>query len=203
MRLCPAALALAAALPLAPLAEAGGYFSIGIGADPNLTGELGDEFDADSTGSSRLGFGFRIGPVALEASAFGAPLARVSPFGSDTEPAGSDPAPAGDYTPISLGVDLKYHLSFLPVVEPYGRAGLNRTWLLTGDASGPVTYEGRGYALGGGFQIPFRALPLVAAAVWADYTRHTTELSIGASDPAPVAGNAHMFMVGVSLGSGL
>lgn len=189
------AIVLAAPLVVVPGSAAAGYVAAGLGSDAALTGDLDDHFDADSTGSSRIAFGIRQGPVALEASAFGAALARASFLGSEEEQ-------AGDFTPISLGVDAKVFAPFFPLVEPYGRAGLSRTWLLTGDISGVSAYSGRGYALGGGVQVPFRTLPLVSAALWVDYTRHATVLADG-SGAAPLEGGAHMMMVGLSVGTDL
>jgi hypothetical protein len=180
------------ALPLAVAtpAAAGGYVAFGLGSDAVLTGDLGERFDSEATGSGRLGFGVRYGPLALEASGFGATAA--TPLADD--------APRGAFSPLSLGVDVKYHLAFLPVVEVYGRAGLNRTWLMNDD-SGSAGYSGTGHALGGGLQLPLRALPVVQAAVWLDYTRHTTRLESSAGDA--VGGNAHLLMLGLSVGTRL
>ena len=185
------ALALVVPLASAPPAAAGGYVALGLGSDAVLKGGLDEEFDADATGSGRLAIGMRFGPVALEASAFGARPGSMQPGTSER----------GNFRPLSLGVDLKYHLSMLPVVEPYARAGVNRTWIMQPEVQAMASHRGRGYAVGGGVQIPFRQLILVQAALWADYTRHRTSLHDAAGDR--VSGQAHMLMIGISLGTSL
>lgn len=188
--------ALLAGIAASAPAGAGGYVAVGLGSDAVLTGDLDEQFDAESTGSGRLALGVRTGPLALEASAFGAPFAVL--------PVARGEPPRGDFAPVSLGVDVKYHVSLplIPWVEGYGRAGLNRTWLLgSGQGIAGGHYAGRGYALGGGAQIPFRSLAIVQAAIWVDYTRHTMRLR-SASGPE-VGGNAHMVMLGISLGTRL
>jgi hypothetical protein len=193
MRPLLVAMALVVPLAMATSANAGGYVGLGLGFDAVLTGELDEHFDAEATGSGRLALGMRFGPVALEASAFGARFSSLAPM--------SDDSARGDFTPLSLGVDLKYYLSLLPRVEPYARGGLNRTWMMRPELGAMATHSGRGYALGGGVQLPFRALMLVQAAIWADYTMHVTSLESPAGDV--VQGSAHMLMLGVSVGTRL
>jgi hypothetical protein len=188
------AMALVVPLAVASPASAGGYVGFGLGFDAVLTGELDEHFDAEATGSGRLALGMRFGPVALEASAFGARFTSLSPLSDDA-------ASRGDFTPISLGVDLKYHLTLLPRIEPYARGGLNRTWLMRPEHGAMASHSGRGYALGGGVQLPFRALMLVQASIWADYTMHATTLESPAGDA--VGGRAHMMMLGISVGTRL
>lgn len=185
------ALALVLPLALATPAAAGGYVALGLGSDAVLTGDLDRRFDSEATGSGRLALGVRHGPLALEASAFGSNV---------TTPLTEEPAPRGDFNPLSLAVDVKYHVSLLPVVEAYARAGLSRTWVMGEDLTS-VTHTGRGHALGGGLQLPFRSLAVVQAALWVDYTRHTTRLTSARGDA--VEGNAHMLMLGLSLGTDL
>ncbi len=190
----PYALVIALFVPLvfATQSAAAGYVGLGLGVDPALGGELDDRFDAESTGTTRVALGMRIGPVALESSVFGARLPQLwSPSG--------DAEAQGDFTPLSLGVDLKYFVPVLPRVEPYARAGLNRTWIIEPELGSFSSHSGRGYALGGGVQLPFRALVLVQGALWVDYTRHSTRLSNDGGDM--YRGHAHMLMVGISIGS--
>ena len=183
-------------IAVAAPARAGGYVAAGLGSDAVLTGDLDDQFDAEATGSGRLAFGVRHGPLALEASAFGAAFAGVSPLAGNR-------ASRGDFSPLSLGVDLKYHLGvpLLPKLEAYGRAGLNRTWVIASGHSFAVSHSGRGHALGGGVQLPFRTLPIVQAALWLDYTRHSSRLESASGES--LRGNAHMLMLGISLGTRL
>ncbi len=195
MKAAPLAIALASSLAVAAPAAAGGYISAGIGADAVLTGGLDDEFDAEATGSGRLALGLRTGPVAVEASAFGAPFANAEPMGGEREP-------AGDFAPFSLGVDLKYHVSLFPKLEAYGRAGVHRTWVVQNGASTDEIYSGRGHALGGGVQLPVDAFSTVDAAFWLDYTRQTTQLAMEGGGSL-IEGNAHMVMLGVAFGSGV
>jgi hypothetical protein len=184
---------LAAAL-IAPPVAAGGYIAVGIGPDALLTGSLDDRFDAESTGSGRLAAGVRHGPLALEGSLFGAASAGL--LGA------SEPQSRGDFRPISVGVDAKYHVRLAPLLEAYARAGVSRT-VVRGPELFTVTHAGSGRALGAGLQIPLRPPGgPVQMALWADYTRHTLRLENGGPSE-PVEGRAHLMMAGFALGRGM
>lgn len=184
-----ASIAFCVPLMAAAPSAAGGYIGLGLGLDPTLGGEVDEHFDSEATGSSRLALGVRIGPVALEPNLFGARPAQLW-HSSHSE---------GGYTPLSLGVDLKYFIPVLPRVEPYARAGLNRTWIIRPDSSSFSSHSGRGYALGGGVKLPFRALVAVQGALWLDYSRHSTRLTSQSGDV--LRGRADTWMIGIALGT--
>ena len=167
-------------------AHAGGYVSLGIGADAEIGGDLAGYFDGEGTSNGRLSVGQRNGPFAIEASLFGTDLNDVS--GSES-----------DYSTLSLGVDVKYYVSLTGPIEGYGRGGLNKTWLVSDSAApGTLDYEGRGYSLGVGLQYSFRWMPLGEAAIWLDYTHQAVTLH----DPAreSLEGSVQLLMVGATIG---
>lgn len=179
-------LAGALVLAISSSAYAGGYLAVGVGSDADIGGDLGGMYSAKGSDHGRLAIGQRTGPLAIEASIFGTGLAPVT---------GAD----GDYSAISLGVDLKYYFNLTGPIEAYGRGGLTKTWL-GADGSGTFGSDmsGRGYALGAGLQYTFRWLPLGEAAVWVDYTHHS--VSLHDSDLAVVDGNVKLLTVGLSIG---
>ena len=168
-------------------AEANGYVGVGIGSDTRLGGDLDRHFSTDDDSSSRrILIGQRFGFLALEASLFGSELT------GDSALVGND-----DYSTISLGVDLKFHMGLIAGLEAYGKLGLNRTWLSGPAAREDWDYSGRGNALGVGLQYTFD-LPLAAISLWADYTVQRTELRDG--ERQPLDGELAMTNLGISLG---
>ena len=172
----------------APAARAGGaYISAGLGNGAGLSGSLDQNFDAKDTSSGRLSLGQRVGPVALEASLFGSDLV------GQTRMVGV----GGDYSTLSVGVDLKYYVGLVGPLELYGKGGLNKTWLQA-PGNMRLNYDGRGWDLGGGLQFTID-LPVTMAAVWLDYTHQSTDLR----DPArtrSLDGGLDMVSLGVSIG---
>ena len=174
-------------LGLSSQALAGGYVGAGIGSEASISGDLSGHFDTDEASSGRIVIGHRMGALALEASLFGSDLVGISDFtGRDTE-----------FSTLSLGVDLKYHLGLVGGLELYGKIGLNKTWLRAPDARDDLDYSGRGHALGAGLQYTF-PLPVTEISLWLDYTRQTTELRD--STRRPLDGDLGMLGFGVSVG---
>jgi hypothetical protein len=187
MRSLIAALALIAGS--AGAAHAGGYVAIGAGGDADLNGDLANHFTTEGTSSGRLAVGQRFGPVALEAVLFGTDLQGASAMTGQ-----------GDYSTMSLGVDLKYYIPLAGNLEAYARGGLNKTWVVEGfDNAMDLGYSGRGWNLGAGLQYSFRLLPLLDAAIWADYNHQVMELH--QEGRRSLAGGADMLTIGVSLGT--
>src|SRR5690606_15763370 len=179
-----AALAVALSAPLAAHAG-GGYISAGMGGGAGLDGELGTFFTTEDSGSARLSLGQRIGPVALEASLFGAGLVGQRAYvGMDAE-----------YDTLTAGVDLKYYIGLTGPLEIYGKAGLNKTWLMEPDGV-QHDYDGRGWDLGGGVQFTIDT-PMAMAAVWLDFTHLRTELR--EEGRRRLDGRMNMLTLGVSL----
>src|SRR5688572_3407069 len=83
-------------------AHAGSYLSAGLGGAARLDGALSENFDTGGHDSARISLGQRIGPIALEASYFGADLSGTNRFTSTS-----------DWTSRTLGLDLKFHLGIL------------------------------------------------------------------------------------------
>src|SRR5688572_25429226 len=135
---------LIALLSSSSLAHAdGGYAGGGIGPGAGLAGEISTAFRSDESMNARVSIGQRVGPVALEASLFGAGLVGRGDFaGRGTE-----------YDTVSLGVDLKYFFGLVGPLEFYPKLGLNKTWL-TGGRDG-LDYDGIGWDLGLGLQYNF------------------------------------------------
>jgi hypothetical protein len=171
-------------------AHAGGYVAIGAGGDADLHGDLENHFTTEGASAGRLAIGQRFGPLAVEAVL----------FGTDLHGASGMTGPGNDYSTMSLGVDLKYHIPLVGGLEAYGRAGLNKTWVVDGfDTTMDLGYSGRGYNLGAGLQYGFRLLPLVEAAIWADYNHQV--MTLHEQGRASLEGGADMLTLGVSLGT--
>lgn len=180
-------------LSAAPVAHAGGYLSVGIGADALLGGELNSNFDTDTLTVGRVALGGRLGPVALEGVMFGADLRGTSSqiLGQTT---GGD-----EFSSTSLGLELKYFQGLGAGLEAYGKVGINRTWLTAGQGvDTDLDYQGQGYALGVGVQYGFKLLPSVGAAVWLDYNRHLVKLN-DEGQPT-LEGSTNMITLGVTIG---
>jgi len=169
-------------------AQADGYIGAGIGSGGDLSGDLSEHFTTDEdSSSSRIIVGERFGALAVEGSLFGSQLRGASGFSGE-----------GDFTTISLGVDLKYYIGLVGGLEGYGKIGLNKTWL-----SGPAemedwSYQGRGQEIGVGLQYNIN-LPLTQVGLWLDYTAQNTELRDSGESQA-LDGSLEMLNVGVSLG---
>jgi hypothetical protein len=180
------AILLAAMLSGLSAAHADGYVSLGVGSRAALSGELGSQFQSQGISAGRLALGYRSDSLAIEAVAFGNGLGAMTS--------------TADMATASLGVDLKYHLHIVLGIEGYARAGLHRTWLAqSGQAESLMAgYQGNGHVLGGGLQYGFELLPVVEAAVWADYSRQAFELTNEAQQS--MSGTADVITVGVSIG---
>lgn len=185
MRIFTATL-LAALLAGLSVAHADGYVSLGVGSQAATTGELGSRFQSEGLSSGRLALGYRSGSLAIEAVAFGNGL--------------GDMASSADMATASLGLDLKYHLHIALGIEGYARAGLHRTWLAQSGTPESLMsgYQGNGHVLGGGLQYGFELLPVVDAAVWADYSRQKFDLADEAQ--STMSGTADVITFGVSIG---
>ncbi|HEU5060095.1 MAG TPA: outer membrane beta-barrel protein [Kofleriaceae bacterium] len=138
----------------------GGYVGAGLGPGAGLAGNISTAFDTDDSMNARLAIGQRLGPVALEASLFGAGMIGRNDFAG----------PGREYDTVSLGVDLKYLIGILATpLEIYPKIGLNRTWLTGGRDT--LDYDGWGWDLGAGAQLDFDRI-----AVWLDFTHQRTNL---------------------------
>ncbi len=168
-------------------AQADGYIGAGIGSNSELTGEISNHFTTgEDASSSRVLVGECFGALAVEGSVFGSQLRGASGFSGD-----------GDFTTISLGLDVKYYIGLFGGLEGYGKVGLNKTWLAGPDSMSDASYEGRGQALGLGLQYSFN-LPLTEVGLWIDYTAQDTELRN--ADGPLLDGNIEMVNLGVSVG---
>ena len=122
----------------------------------------------------------------MEGAIFGSQLSGASSFVGE-----------GDFTTLSLGLDLKYYLGLVGGLEAYGKIGLNKTWLSGPAANEDQSYQGRGQALGVGLQYTIN-LPLTEVGLWLDYTAQQTKLRDG--DNQVLDGSLEMVNLGVSLG---
>lgn len=189
MKLFLAALSTLAVAGLASPAHAGGYISVGIGADAGLAGDMATHFtaDHDDAGSGRIAIGQRVGNIAVEASLYGAALQSTTGLGD-----------GADYATATAGVALKYYIPLSGRLEGYGKGGLDKTWLVADGDMRASGYAGRGYNFGGGIQFTFETGLLGSAAVWLDYTHQEFELrEDGMRD---LDGGTRLLTLGVSLG---
>ena len=180
-----AVLAITLSLPLAAHAG-GGYVSAGVGGGAGLDGQLENTFTTDEARSGRFSLGQRIGPVALEVSLLGAEMFGQNAYVGMRE----------QYTALTAGVDLKYYVGLTGPLELYGKAGLNKTWLME-PAGSSHDYDGRGWDLGAGLQFTIDT-PAAMAAIWLDFTHLRTDLRDGES--RALDGQMNMLTLGLSLG---
>jgi hypothetical protein len=137
----------------------GGYVSAGAGPGAGLDGDISRVFETDDSMNARLALGQRLGPLALEASLFGAGMVGRNDFAGDGR----------EYDTVSLGVDLKYLIGLVGPLEVYPKIGLNRTWLTGGRDA--LDYDGWGWDLGAGAQLSFERI-----GIWLDFTHQRTNL---------------------------
>lgn len=138
----------------------GAYVGLGAGPGAGLGGDISSAFTTEESMNARLSLGQHFGPLALEASLYGAGLV------GDTEFAGY----GTEYDTLTLGVDLKYYIGILASpLEVYPKIGVNRTWLTGGPDR--YDYDGIGWDLGGGVQFSFDRI-----ALWLDFTHQRTSL---------------------------
>jgi hypothetical protein len=162
----------------------GGYVSLGAGPGAGLDGNIATPFDTDDSMNARLSLGQRMGPLALEASLFGAGLVGRNDFAG----------PGREYDTVSLGVDLKYFFGILATpLELYPKIGLNRTWLTGGRDA--LDYDGWGWDLGAGAQLSFDRI-----GIWLDFTHQRTNLrSDNELYTRHLDGNLNLLSLGVSV----
>jgi hypothetical protein len=178
---------LAVTLAAAPAAHAGGgYVSAGVGGGAGLDGNISESFSTSDSNSARFSLGQRIGPVAIEASLFGAGLIGRGQFVGN----------GAEYDTLSLGVDLKYFLSLVGPLELYPKIGLNKTWLME-PAGSQHDYDGTGWDLGAGLQFTFDTEASMVAA-WLDYTHQDTDLEDG--NKRDLGGEVGMLTIGLTIG---
>lgn len=176
-------------------AQAGTYISAGFGTNASLSGEMDMHFDPDNMSLGRVGVGWRTSGFAVEGVMFGTALQGVSTYVQD----GQMPT-AADFSTLSLGVDLKYHVRVAGPLEVYGRVGVNRTWLKSGETTeSSLNFAGQGYLIGAGIQYSFKVLPMLQTGLWMDYNRHVLSLT----DPMgpTMEGQADNVMIGLTVGS--
>jgi hypothetical protein len=138
----------------------GGYVGLGAGPGAGLAGNISSAFDTEDSMNARLSLGQRLGPLALEASLFGAGLVGQNDFAGQGR----------EYDTVSLGVDLKYFFGILATpLELYPKIGLNRTWLTGGRDA--LDYDGWGWDLGAGLQLSFEQI-----GIFLDFTHQRTKL---------------------------
>ena len=163
----------------------GGYVGLGAGPGAGLAGNISNAFDTEDSMNARLSLGQRLGPLALEASLFGAGL-----IGQNDDFAGR----GREYDTVSLGVDLKYFFGILATpLELYPKIGLNRTWLTGGRDA--LDYDGWGWDLGAGAQLSFDRI-----GIWLDFTHQRTNLrSDNGLYTRRLDGNLNLLALGVSV----
>jgi hypothetical protein len=162
----------------------GGYVAAGAGPGAGLDGNIAGAFRTNDSLNARLSLGHRMGPVALEASLFGAGMVGRGEFAGDGR----------EYDTMSLGVDLKYFIGIVGPLELYPKIGVNKTWLTGGRDS--LDYDGIGWDLGLGLQYSFERIGL-----WIDFTHQRTNLRDDnrALPNRNLDGNLNMLALGLSV----
>ncbi len=188
MKHLAAALALVALAGFGRAAHAGGYVSVGVGADAGLSGEVAQHFTTDTNGSSgRVALGQRLGRFAIEVDLYGSDLQGTTALAGQQS-----------YSSMTAGVAARYYFPLTGHLEAYGKGGLDKTWLV-GNADNPATsYSGRGYDLGGGLQYTINGLLLGELALWVDYTHQS--FTLHDDQKRDLGGGAQMLSIGISVG---
>ncbi|MDQ3363992.1 MAG: porin family protein [Myxococcota bacterium] len=159
------------------VASAGGYIGLGVGTGPSLDAGTGE---MDSVGrSGRLVLGSRLSRLSIEGALTGFDM-QWSNTGKTDVYQGS--------------VSAKLNLPLGDGFEPYGRLGVQRTWLSTEDER--YDMAGNGLVFGAGIEYRFSA-GIGAASLWLDYQYSNTELD---SDYGDFDLSARMWTVGISIG---
>lgn len=193
-------LSLAIVLGAAQSAHAGGYLSVGLGADALLGQDFRENFDAKAMTLGRVSVGARFGSFAIEGVMFGADLRATS-----MQILGQTPDSQGDdFSTTSLGIEGKYYFKLFSGIEGYGKLGINRTWL-TADATveNPPEYQGQGYTVGAGLQYGLKVLPSIGASIWLDYNRQMVsldEVNLSNVSLPDLQGSSNMITIGLTLG---
>lgn len=172
----------------ASAAHAEGYISAGVGSDTELSGSLGERFDAAGLPTGRLGVGFRMGSFALEAVGIGSEMGAAGGFTA---------AGVADQSVLSLGVDAKLFMDLFAGLEVYGRVGVHRTWLSADETFEDPDYEGRGAALGAGLQYRFDLAPALPAALWVDFDHRA--LTLESDERSSLSGESEVLTFGASI----
>lgn len=159
-------------------AHAGGYVSLGVGASPEMGGEL-DIFEGESK-VGRLMIGQRFSAFSLETGVISYDLSNRY----------------GDYGAVSLQVAGKVNARLSGNLEAYGRLALERTWL-DSDNVAITSLKGNGWSGGVGLEYRLNVARLSSATIWADYVRHGLDLM---SEQYQLVGSADILSLGLSLG---
>lgn len=169
-----------AALLLAPAAAdagTGGFVSIGVGLPTSTGGELGD-WDA----SGKLGsvfVGQRLHPY------FGVE-AGLSAYGLSTTQGAA-------VTNVGLAAAGRLFVPVTPVITPYLRLGIEKTWMTRDRAQ---DFSGTGWLASLGVEYKLN-LSFVSGGVWAEYTRHDASF---VNSSAQRDGNIDTLSLGVTVG---
>ena len=142
-------------------AFAGGYVAAGVGGGADISGDLGD-FRSDGHYNGRLMVGQRFTFVSLEAGLNGYGLEGVG----------------AEWDAVSLSGALKLSIPMVLGFELFARAGVERTWLGPSGDLPMQDWAGNGYLIGGGAEYRFDLTP-TDLSLWADWTRHDTNLHDG------------------------
>jgi hypothetical protein len=171
-------------LLLPAVANAGGYVSLGVGDPPRPNGEVDRMFDRAGDMSGRLAIGGRFGLFAIE--------------GDWTRGTMDLHATGQEWDSETLGASAKLLLPIFWRLDVVGRVGLTRTWV--GPEDGDSRYVGNGNVLGGGLQLDIGLDPLLDAAIWAEYARHSVKLHDEAKVMDSIDGSFDTLMLGASVG---
>lgn len=135
------------------------YVGIGLGGKPDVSGDL-ETSGAGHNVRGVLGHRFDGVSISIEAA---------------TAVYGLHLGSAGGYDARHLGAYLKYNARIIGNLELFGRAGVERSWLI-GNRDGAKDFSGRGYAFGGGVEVVLPALGPGGGSVFWDWTLHRIDL---------------------------
>jgi hypothetical protein len=157
--------------------QSGGFVSLGVGTIVNTGGDLAPDHGTGLAYS--LAVGQRLGMFGLEVGLTRYGLERDGIY---------------TWTNTTIAAGGRFVAPLRVVVQPYLRAGIEKTWMKAGERS--RDYSGTGWYAGLGGQYQLRLGP-ISGTVWAEVTRHQASF---VNDEFKRDGAIDMLAAGIAVG---
>jgi|SRR5688572_9777850 opacity protein-like surface antigen len=163
--------------PAPPRGITGGFVSVGLGVSLNVAGKGLDDWSAGG-GLGSVFVGQRFGYFGVEAG--------LTYYGLE--------APNGEAAKnLGLAAAGRFQYPVTPVIAPYVRVGLEKTWL---DRESGIDYTGVGWMAGLGVEYTLN-LSFLRAAAFAELTRHDASFT---NDNRELDGHIDTISIGIAAG---
>jgi opacity protein-like surface antigen len=165
--------------PAPPRGITGGFVSVGLGVSLNVAGKGLDEWSAGG-GLGSVFVGQRFGYFGVEAG--------LTYYGLETS---NDEAVKN----LGLAAAGRFQYPVTPVIAPYVRLGLEKTWL-DRERAGSLDYTGVGWLAGLGVEYTLN-LSFLRAAAFAELTRHDASFT---NENRELDGHIDTISIGIAAG---